>query len=64
MLHRSGIPDFRQSCDGIGERHNREQPVVKHGLNLRSNSSALLHPLNASEIFLAYTRIAKGISST
>jgi hypothetical protein len=54
---------FGNHATGVVDLCNREQPVVKDGLNLRGNSSALLHPLNASEIFLAYTRIAKCIGS-
>jgi hypothetical protein len=64
MLQRGANPVFGNHVTRAATGHNRKLPVVKHGLNLSSNSSALLHPLNASAIFLAYTRIAKGISST
>jgi hypothetical protein len=48
---------------GLTKSCNLGQPIVKLRLNLSGNFPAGLQPLNASEIFLAYTRPAKGISS-
>jgi hypothetical protein len=48
---------------GLTNSCNLGQPIVKQQLNLSRNFPAELQPLNASEIFLAYTRPAKGIRS-
>jgi hypothetical protein len=59
----TGMSVVGNPCVSTAENHNREKTAVKLGLISAAVFALAVQPPNVSEIFLAYTRAANGISA-